>query len=271
MPAAARACVFSPDGKLMATGGYEQENGVYYARLWEVATGKELRRFAIAHQTNRPIGALAFSHDGTKLAGGAWGDGRLRLFEVATGKELHLFPKIGEDIRSIAFAPDGKTVAAAGDSIHLYDPATGKERLQIDRQARSLGVQPGWLGLDRRRERSNLQVGRGQRAATHPGPGSGQCGRADPGQRRRSEPVYHRPGWRPLSLGQSRQEIPAPYRGGIGRGIVASPDRRLLAWTGPDVHGNSRIRLYDVAAERFLDRFTQSHRGRRDRGGVPAG
>jgi WD40 repeat protein len=31
--AAARACVFSTDGKLMATGGYEQENGVYYARL----------------------------------------------------------------------------------------------------------------------------------------------------------------------------------------------------------------------------------------------
>ena len=51
MPAAASACVFSPDGKLMATGGYEQEKGVYYARLWEVATGKELRRFAIAHRT----------------------------------------------------------------------------------------------------------------------------------------------------------------------------------------------------------------------------
>jgi RNA polymerase sigma factor (sigma-70 family) len=138
LAAAARACVFSPDGKLMATGGYEQEKGVYYARLWEVATGKELRRFAIAHQTNRPIGALAFSHDGTKLAGGSWHDGQLRLFEVATGKELHVFPKIGDDIRAIAFAPDGKTVAAAGDNIHLYDPATAKERLRVDRKARTL-------------------------------------------------------------------------------------------------------------------------------------
>ena len=55
--AAARACVFSPDGKLMATGGYEQENGVYFARLWEVATGKELRRFAIGRELNRPIGS----------------------------------------------------------------------------------------------------------------------------------------------------------------------------------------------------------------------
>ena len=65
----ARACVFSPDGRLMATGGYEQEKGVYYARLWQVATGKEVRRFAIGYELNRPIGVLAFSHDGTKLAG----------------------------------------------------------------------------------------------------------------------------------------------------------------------------------------------------------
>src|SRR5207249_2667086 len=52
--AAVGACVFSTDGKLMATGGYEQENGVYHARLWEVATGKELRRFPIGYELNRP-------------------------------------------------------------------------------------------------------------------------------------------------------------------------------------------------------------------------
>jgi RNA polymerase sigma factor (sigma-70 family) len=136
--AAARACVFSTDGKLMATGGYEQVDGVYYARLWEVGTGNELRSFAIGRQRNQPIGALALSHDGTKLAGGSSGEGRLRLFEVASGKELKVLPKIGEEIRAIAFAPHGKTVAAAGDSIHLYDPETGKERIEIDRKARTL-------------------------------------------------------------------------------------------------------------------------------------
>src|SRR5262249_50736695 len=94
--AAARACVFSADGKLMATGGYDHENKVYYARLWQVATGKEIRRFAIGHELNHPVGALAFSHDGTRLAGSSWRDGRLHLFEVATGNELNVFPKIGE-------------------------------------------------------------------------------------------------------------------------------------------------------------------------------
>ena len=39
------ACAFSPDGKRMAAGGYDHVKGVHYARLWEVATRKELRRF----------------------------------------------------------------------------------------------------------------------------------------------------------------------------------------------------------------------------------
>ena len=29
----------------MASGGYDNEKGNYFARLWEVETGKELRRF----------------------------------------------------------------------------------------------------------------------------------------------------------------------------------------------------------------------------------
>src|SRR5262249_15861532 len=136
--AVASVCVFSPDGKLMADGEYESENHVYFARLCEVATGKALRRFAVAHGPHASSTALAFSPDGTTLAGGSWADGRLRLFEVATARELKVFPKIGVSIQSVAFAPDGKTVAAAGDSIYLYDPVTGEERLRIERQARGL-------------------------------------------------------------------------------------------------------------------------------------
>src|SRR5262249_52797083 len=48
-------CAFSPDGKLMATRGYEAGNKVNFAQLWEVATGKELRRFAISHDIHQSI------------------------------------------------------------------------------------------------------------------------------------------------------------------------------------------------------------------------
>jgi RNA polymerase sigma factor (sigma-70 family) len=261
LSAAARACVFSPDGKLMAAGGYEQENGVYSARLWEVATGKELRRFVVAHQSNRPIGALAFSHDGTKLAGGSWGDGRLRLFEVATGNELHAFAKVGEEIQGIAFAPDGKTVAAAGDNIYLYDPATGKERLRIDRKARTLvfsrdgsvltGAVAGAI--------YRWDVASGRQLT----PAAGQDSAVE-------QIVVSADGRRLFTTDQdgdlylwdtAGKKSPRRIARGIDRGIVASADRRFLAWTVQADYGNSRIRLYDVAADRIIDPVLRSREG----------
>jgi beta-lactamase regulating signal transducer with metallopeptidase domain len=92
---AASACVFSPNGKWMATAGYELVKGAYFARLWEVGTGRELRRFPAARfpSGNGLKRALAFSPDGATLAGGGWGDARLRLWETVTGKELMSFLK----------------------------------------------------------------------------------------------------------------------------------------------------------------------------------
>jgi RNA polymerase sigma factor (sigma-70 family) len=249
--AAAGACVFSTDGKLMATGGYEQENGVYYARLWEVATGKELRRFAIGYELNRPIGALAFSHDGTKLAGASWRDAQLRLFEVATGKELNVFPKIGEDIRGIAFAPDGKTVAAAGDNIHLYDPDTGKERLRIERRARTLAFS----------QDGSVLTGAVSGAIYRWEAASGRQLTPAAAQDSAVEQILVSADGRSVFTTDQDGDLriwetaggksPRRIAGGVDRGVVASPDRRFLAWAD----GNSRIRLYDVVADRFIDRF----------------
>src|SRR5206468_2539947 len=38
------AAAFSPDGTRLVAGGYDSDKGVYFSRLWDVATGKELRR-----------------------------------------------------------------------------------------------------------------------------------------------------------------------------------------------------------------------------------
>jgi WD40 repeat protein len=253
--AASRACVFSPDGKLMASGGYEQENGVYHAHLWEIATGKEIRKFVVASELNRPVGALAFSHDGTLLAGASWGDGRLRLFEVATGKELKVFPKIGEDIQGIAFAPDGKTVAAAGDNIHLYDLDTGKERFQLERRAR---------GLAFNRDGSVLT-----------GAVSGAIYRWDVAGGWQLTPgaALDSPVQQILVAADGRSlfttdqdgglhvwdtaggKLPRRVYGKIERGVVASPDGRFLAWASREGGGGSRLWLYDVAGQRVIDRF----------------
>jgi RNA polymerase sigma factor (sigma-70 family) len=248
--AAARACVFSPDGKLMASGGYDDDNRVYYARLWEVGTGKEIRKFAIGYELNHHVGALAFSYDGTKLAAGSWGDGRLRLFEVATGKELKVFPKIGEAIEGIAFAPDGKTVAAAGDSIHLYDVVTGQERLRIERRTRGLAFS---------RDGSVL-TGAVSGAIYRWDAASGRQLTPSAAQDSAVEQILVSPDGRRLFTTDQEGDLylwdpaggkpPRRIAGGIERGVVASPDGRLLAWAARDGH----IRLYDAAADRFLDR-----------------
>jgi hypothetical protein len=67
---------FSPDGRWALTGSWDKT-----ARLWEVATGRELRRFE-GHSD--VVVSVAFSPDGRwSLTGGR--DGTTRYFDVATG------------------------------------------------------------------------------------------------------------------------------------------------------------------------------------------
>jgi hypothetical protein len=124
---------FSPDGKLLAAGSLQ---GVL--RLWEVATGKLLRRWGHLPDGTptdpqaqlvrglqydpRVIFTVAFSADGRTLAA-AGGGGRVRLWEVATGKlrgELHGHRDL---VYTVAFAPDLRTLASAGadGTVLLWD------------------------------------------------------------------------------------------------------------------------------------------------------
>ena len=65
--------VFSPNGKTVAASG----------RLWNAATGHELRRLAPDKEWQR--GSLQFSPDGKLLAVGIWKG--IGLIDVASGKE----------------------------------------------------------------------------------------------------------------------------------------------------------------------------------------
>src|SRR5262249_20612567 len=58
---------FSPDGKWMASGGYENDRENYFARLWDVEAGKEVRRFMLGRK-GCGVRCLAFSPDGKTLA-----------------------------------------------------------------------------------------------------------------------------------------------------------------------------------------------------------
>jgi RNA polymerase sigma factor (sigma-70 family) len=115
-------CTFSPDGKILATGG---GNGV--VQVWDVATGKELPRFPVQGSCN----GAAFTPDGKKLVVAAYG-GHCGVWDVASRKELHNFPTTGrQTIWLDTLSGDGRFVVYTGydGDLWVFDTETGKMRL----------------------------------------------------------------------------------------------------------------------------------------------
>jgi WD40 repeat protein len=73
--------------------------------------------------------ALRFNKDGLLFAAGSSldGKGEVRVFKTDDAKELSKIDGIG-GVYSVAFSPDGKTLASAGfdGNVVLSDPNTGK-------------------------------------------------------------------------------------------------------------------------------------------------
>lgn len=106
---------YSPDGKRLAASG----NGIY---LWNTATGKIYRRIA------GPGWALAFSPDGRLLAGVGGRDAA--VWDVATGRlVVTVTDPSGSIFYSVAFSPDGRTLAAGDHAGRVYLWKVGGARL----------------------------------------------------------------------------------------------------------------------------------------------
>ncbi|MBW3543258.1 MAG: hypothetical protein KY476_23635, partial [Planctomycetes bacterium] len=99
------AAALSPDGSLLATGGYDQN-----IVIWNVESGESLRTLE-GH--NGPVFDLAFRPDG-KLLASASGDRTVKLWDPATGERIETLGQPEKDQYALCFSPDGALLAAGG-------------------------------------------------------------------------------------------------------------------------------------------------------------
>ncbi len=165
MESSVQACCYSPDGRWLAvanskiitlfetetnrlirtfetdtTGIFNSVNSIAFdakserlvsgsedktVRLWEVATGKELRCFK-GHTAD--VNSVTFDSKGKWLASGSK-DNTIRLWEAASGKQLHCLIDHASAINCVAFDAKSERLASGGRDkiIRLWEVVSGKE------------------------------------------------------------------------------------------------------------------------------------------------
>ncbi len=114
----------SPDGKLLATGGFDN-----LVKIWEIAEDGTLKEKKVLTGHTAPVYAVAFHPTDGKLLASASQDKTGRVWDIDDGKMKAELKGHTDIVDTIAFSPDGKLLATAGadKSVRLWTPADGKE------------------------------------------------------------------------------------------------------------------------------------------------
>ena len=128
---------FTADGKQLLTPMPDGQ-----VQVWDAATGKEVATRKEA-QPQEGTAVQAFSSDGQRVASGTK-NGSIKVWDVATGQEVITLKGHDNEIRLLAFSPDGKRLASAAvdkrtflgvaemKTRKVWDLATGREIVTIN-------------------------------------------------------------------------------------------------------------------------------------------
>jgi WD40 repeat protein/DNA-binding SARP family transcriptional activator len=110
---------FSTDSTLLAAAW----RGEGAARVLDLRTGRLVRELS----PQAGVGFTTLSPDGTWLAVGLWDEAAILIVDVATGENVLELRGFDREVGRIGWSPDGRWIAANGDShTRIWDATTGE-------------------------------------------------------------------------------------------------------------------------------------------------
>jgi WD40 repeat protein len=149
----AEAILFSPDDRQLITGSLDQT-----IRVWELASRQSIH---VLKGHKRSLAALAISPDGRVLASAGGHKSypieiddphKIRFWDLATGKQITTLSGHQEDVKSLAFSPDGKTLVSGlrDTTAIVWDvPPEVFSRDRVQRQLTEAKAGQLWESLER--------------------------------------------------------------------------------------------------------------------------
>ncbi len=130
------ALSFSPDGKLLATGGGDPSRSGELM-LWNMENRTFLKTFPEAHSDT--VFSVDFSRDGKWLLSGA-ADKFVKVHDVESAKLVRSFEGHTHHVLGVSFKADGSRIASAGadNAIKIWNVETGEQHRTIQNYSKQV-------------------------------------------------------------------------------------------------------------------------------------